>query len=99
MTTPAYDLADVRRLSAAVTDSDAAAADPTGLSFTLQPPDGVTVTYVYGTDAELVKDSVGNYHVDITLSQPGRWAYKFNATGSNAQMTSGELFVRRDSTA
>lgn len=98
MTTPAYDLGDVRRLAVAITDSAGDAADPTGLTFTLQPPDGVTVTYVYGTDAELVKDSVGNYHVDITLAQAGRHAYKFTATGANGQMTDGELYVRRDPT-
>ena len=97
--TTAYDIGDVRRLSTATTNSNGDAADPAELTFTLQPPDGATVNYTYGTDAELVKDSVGNYHVDITLLQFGRYSYKFNATGANGQMTSGELFVRSDPTA
>jgi hypothetical protein len=38
--------------------------------------------YVYGTDAELAKDSVGNYHVDLTADAAGRWTFRFEGTGS-----------------
>jgi hypothetical protein len=39
-------------------------------------------TLTYGTDAALVKDSTGNYHVDLDVTMGGKWWIKFYSTGS-----------------
>jgi len=41
--------------------------DPPLLRFKIQTPDNVSKTWTYGTDAEVVKDSVGHYHADVSL--------------------------------
>ena len=57
-------------------------ADPATLTFTFETPLSlITTTYVYGTDAELVKDAVGKYHVEITLTEAGTWLWRQESTG------------------
>lgn len=55
--------------------------DPTTLTFKFEKPDGVETTYIYGTDAELVRDSVGKFHVELTLDQAGTWIWRQESTG------------------
>ncbi len=93
--TCSFDIGDSRRFSVAFTDVDGIAADPTGISFKLVEPDGTETNYVYVTDAELVKDSTGNYHVDITFSQPGRHIIRFNGTGDVVSAEQSEVYIRR----
>jgi hypothetical protein len=67
--------------------------DPSGLTFKLQDPDGITTTYVAGTDSALVHDSTGKYHVVATLSKTGRWFYRFTATGTVQGAKEQDLLV------
>ncbi len=85
----AYLIGQTVRLSVAFTDADGAAADPGSLTFTLRAPSGASTTYTYGTDAALVKDSTGNYHVDWAVSQEGIHWYSFAGTGLNAAVDEG----------
>jgi hypothetical protein len=55
--------------------------DPTTVTAIIRDPDGVERTYLYGTDAELVRDDAGDYHVDVDAGPPGRWIYRFAGTG------------------
>jgi hypothetical protein len=60
-----------------------AAIDPTVVKFKVKNPNTNVITeYTYGTDAELVKDSTGNYHVDVSALVSGYWYYRFFATGT-----------------
>ena len=59
-----------------------AVADPTTVTFKVTDPNSATTTYVYGTDAQLVKDSTGVYHVDLSLDLPGLYYYRFLGTGA-----------------
>lgn len=79
-----FDTGDKVRLSAAFTDISGAAQDPGGVTFKIRAPDGTTTSYVYLTDAALVKDSTGNYHVDWVIATAGRYRYRF------AGVTSGQ---------
>ena len=90
MAVPAYDLGDTRRLSAAFTVSSAA-TDPTTLTFKMREPDGTVTTYVWETDAELVKDSTGNFHVDWLLAKVGKHYYRWIGTGAAAEADTGEF--------
>ena len=89
----AYDLGDTRRLSAAFTvaGNSPPATDPTTLTFKMREPDGTVTTYVYVTDAEVVRDSLGNFHVDWLLAQVGRHTYRWVDTGTAAEADTGEF--------
>jgi hypothetical protein len=70
------------RSSAAFTNSAGAAIDPTAVKVTVRTPAKVSTTYVYGTDAALVKDSAGNYHLDIDASLSGFYYTYWFSTGT-----------------
>jgi len=89
-----YDIGDVARVSAAFTDVNDAAADPSTVSLAFKDPSENVTTYIYGTDAEVVKDSTGNYHVDIALDEAGTWHYRWVSTGTGATAQEGELVVK-----
>jgi len=93
MTTPAYDLGDTRRLSAAFTvaANSPTATDPTTLTFKMREPDGTITSYVKDTDSELVADSTGNFHVDWPIAQVGKHYYRWVGTGAAAEADTGEF--------
>lgn len=98
-----YTFGDQPRLSIAFTDPDNADAayDPTGVVLTVWKPDDAdaspSISYVHGTDAQLVKDSVGNYHADIDADTAGTWSYHFQGTGTGkaADRKSFEVLAKR----
>lgn len=96
----AYDLGETVRISVAITNAVGAAADPTGLTIKIRNPAGTITTYTYGTDAQLVKLSTGNYYVDwsipLAAASEGAWSYRFDGTGTNACASEG-TFRGRDS--
>jgi hypothetical protein len=47
--------------------------DPTTVKLSVKRPGGKVRTYVYGTDAALVKDSTGLYHVNLLGNLSGLW--------------------------
>lgn len=79
-----YDIGDLVRVTGAFTNhSDGTALNPTAVLFKYKNPvTGTITTLVYGTDAAIVRDSTGNYHVDVDASVPGRWYFRFYATGT-----------------
>jgi hypothetical protein len=56
--------------------------DPGTVSVIVFGPNGGRVTYVHGTDAALVKDSTGNYHLDYAPTMAGTHWYRWVSTGS-----------------
>lgn len=81
-----YQIGQLVRLSASFTDENEAAVDPTTVTVTIVDPSGTSTPYVYGTDAEVVKDSVGNYHVDYEVDENGLWTHRWVSTGTIAAM-------------
>lgn len=77
-----YNLGDLVRVSGAFTTAAGSATDPGTVTTYYRNPAGSVTTLVYGADAALVKDSTGNYHVDIDANLPGYWHYAFRGTGS-----------------
>ena len=89
-----YDIGDVVRLTTAITTTaTGAAVDPTGLAVILRTP-AKNTTYTYGVDVEVVKDSVGNYHLDHTTTLAGRHVYRWVATGTAAAASENQFRVR-----
>jgi len=83
-----YDVGDLVRVSLSFTNSSQAAADPTTVRGKLRDPSGNVTTYVYGTDAQLVKDATGAYHFDVAVDEAGDWRYR--GEGEGAVVAAGE---------
>lgn len=88
-----YTVGNVIRCSTAFTNLAGAAIDPTTVSFSFKTPAGVVTTYVYPTDVQLVKDSTGNYHVDIAADTEGLYSWRFFSTGTGKAAVEGQFAV------
>ena len=91
-----YDIGDLVRCQGIFTDAASTVTDPAAITFKVKNPSGTTTTYVYGTDAQLVKDSTGTYYVDVSINSAGVWYYRFASTGSG--QAAGENYFRARST-
>jgi len=92
MTTETFNVGDGHVSRIAFYDLSNAEADPTAISFRLTKPDGSTIAYSYG-DPELIRDSLGNYHVDIVYDQKGRHIIKWTGTGAVPLVEELEIYV------
>ena len=90
-----HDVGDEVKVTAVFTDPDNgnAALDPTAVKFDFTTPAGLTTTYIYGTNSELVKDSTGNYHVLIDAATSGIWTYRWYSTGTGKAADDGRFDV------
>jgi len=70
------------RSSAIFKNSAGTAIDPTAVKVKVRTPAKLTTEYVYGTDAEVVKDSTGNYHIDVSGSLSGFYFIYWYSTGT-----------------
>lgn len=86
-----FEVGDLVRCAGVFRDVAGALTDPATINFKYKKPDGTIVTYVYGTNGQLVKDSTGNYHVDVDANAAGTWFYRFYSTG-NAQAADEDEF-------
>lgn len=77
-----YNQGDLVRIAGTFTTAAGNASDPAAVVAYYRDPAGTTTTLTYGTDAELVRDSTGVYHVDVDANQPGTWRYSFRGTGT-----------------
>lgn len=84
----AYDVNDGERVTFTYKNSSLVLADPTVVTATVTIPAGVATTYIYGTDAELVRDSTGVYHIDVTFTTAGDWTVEGHGTGAVTAATS-----------
>lgn len=55
--------------------------DPTTVRLLLYKPDNVTLTYVYGVAAEVLRDDVGKYRFKFVPDQEGPWTFRWEGTG------------------
>jgi len=85
-----YDLGDLVRCAGTFTDASGNLVDPTVVKAATQNPAGTDTIYQYGTDAALVRDSAGAYHLDVSATSAGRWYYRFYSTGTG--QASGESY-------
>lgn len=70
-------------------------ADPDTVTFRFKSPLGVVTQYVYPTDIQLVKDSTGVYHVNVTPDVDTEWEYSFKGTGVIAVVKQGRFTATR----
>ncbi len=92
-----YDLGDVATVSAVFTDDGGTAADPTTVTASVRAPDNTVTAYTV-TPGEIVKDSVGHYHLDIACTQSGDYFYRFVGVGAVTAARPGTFTVRPSTT-
>lgn len=95
-----YDVGDRTKVytSSAFTDEDGVEVDPDVITFTIEDPSGNSETYIYGTDAEVLRDGTGLYSIYVNLDEPGLWNYRIeaeDASGIYMGADEGSLLVRR----
>ena len=87
-----YNVGDLIRTTGTFTNADGTATDPTAVFAAYGDPSGNTTTLEYGVDVALVRDSTGNYHVDIDADEAGRWYYRFYSTGTGQASSENGAF-------
>lgn len=87
---------DIRRFTVVFTNFAGAPTDPTAVLFTLVSPSGVETVYTYGVGVEIVKDSTGTYHYDLTALEELSYWGRFHGTGSIIAAAVFEARVRTD---
>lgn len=98
MTPNEYDVGDRPRLSCSTKDENGVPTDPTDLTIKYLVAGGTVVTKTYGIDSEVVKDSTGEFHMDLTLTSDmnGKLVkYRWTATGAVIGADENEFRVRR----
>lgn len=97
MTTTAYDIGDLRTLSAVFTDAadPPVETDPTAIVLTIKEPDGVVVTKDWPTPADITKDATGKFHYDFAITKAGRHVVNWLGTGAVATASEDEFYARR----
>ena len=90
-----YDKGDKARCRVEFRDEDNndALVDPTAVSFKSLTSASVLTTYVYGTNAQLVREATGRYYVDIDLNAAGTWYFRFESTGTYQAAGEGAMIV------
>ncbi len=88
----------VRRLytETPFTDADTSAPiDPDTVSCIITNPAGIITEAVYNTAPELIRDDVGQYHLDVEVDQAGTWWYAFSSTG-DGQAADEKYFIAKE---
>ncbi len=76
-----YDIGDKVRSTGTFVNSSDVNTDPTTITFKLKDPSGNITTFIYLTDAEVVKSGTGVYYFDNILDEEGVYHYRFEGTG------------------
>lgn len=87
-----YYVGDTIRLLATFRNPSNAMIDPSTVSL-IYTVNGSPVTYTYGTSAEIVRLTVGNYSFTTTLNQAGSVIYEWQGTGLDSLNRSGAFNV------
>lgn len=83
------------RLYVNLQDEDGVDVDPTTVLIKTKSPAGAETTYTYGDDDEVGKSSVGDYYVDLTPDEAGRWRYRWETTGTDTTIAvEGDFLVQ-----
>jgi hypothetical protein len=88
-----YEVGDLLRYSGEFRNSGGTLIDPTTVTFKARNPAGTITSYLYGTDAQVVKDSTGIYHVDWSLTSAGKWYFRIESTGTGQAADEEEVLV------
>ena len=89
-----YDKGDLVVCSGSFKNSAGTLIDPTTVAFHYKLENGTSASYLYGTDAELVKDAVGIYHANLSAGSPGTWYFRFVSTGTGQAAEESSYYIK-----
>ena len=89
-----YDKGDMVRIASNFKDIAGADVDPTTIIFRIKQPDGTVEALTYETDPEVVRDSTGKYHYDLSLDQAGEYQYRVEGLGDVQAASQAKLRAR-----
>ncbi len=99
MSTPTYShyrLGQLVRFTGTFVNIDGENQDPDTVMFAFRGPSDTDATeYTHPADAELVKDGIGIYHVDLDLHTVGTWHYRFYSTGTGQAAEESRVIVQQ----
>lgn len=93
--TEAFDTGDLKRLSWTTKNTAGTLTDPTAMSVKVRLPDWALTSKSWPADAEVVRDSTGTFHYDLTFTLAGRYIVGLAATGALVEAERLELWARR----
>lgn len=80
------------RVSFTDPDNGDEATDPTTVSIAVRTPaDASPTTYTYGTDAEVIKEAVGEYLFRLALTEIGTYRWKWTGATSTKSVVISEF--------
>jgi hypothetical protein len=85
------------RIAVNFQDDDWTDVDPSTVTFKAYSPSGIVTTYVYATDAELIRANTGDYYVEFVPDESGRWHYRWSSTGTGTATALEGTFVVQSS--
>lgn len=88
-----YDIGNLVHVGATFRDANGQRADPNVVKLSVRTPGGTTTTYIYGTDDEVVRVSLGRFSSDIDADAAGTWYYRWWSTGDGQAADEGEFIV------
>lgn len=71
---------------------DGVDTDPTSVTLATRDPNGTAATYDYSLGT-IVREALGVYHVDITVTTAGTWYWAFRGTGACVAQIEGDFFI------
>lgn len=89
---------DLVRCRGTFTDGNGAVVDPSVVKFSFFDPNAGPTTnptiYTYGTDSQLVRQSIGIYYVDLSADIEGIYQWRLYSTGSGQAADEGTITVQ-----
>ena len=64
------------------------------MKFSVKDPAGAVTTYVYLTDAQLVRSGAGVYYADVRFTTAGPWFVRHWSTGTGEAAAEQSYFVK-----
>lgn len=90
-----YEIGDAVRCTTSFRNDAGQLFDPTTVKFSYKRPDETVITKIFGTDAEIVKDAVGKYRIDVAATAAGEWFYRWFSEGNGQAAAERAFKVRR----
>jgi hypothetical protein len=92
---PSFDKGDILRIKGTFLDiATNTPIDPSQTMFSYRKPSGVSQSFSYPTNPEVVRLEAGIYYCDVTFDESGLWAVRYHSTGTGQAAKEKNYFVR-----
>lgn len=90
-----WTVGETAQLTLSVDSLQGVPSDPAALRLKIDPPLGIRIELIYGTDATIVRDSAGRFHADLELTMKGIWSYRWETNSPGTTAIEGSLTVKQ----